>query len=72
MSDDLKQKYNTILERLKKADAWFETASHDEQLKQHDAYRQLVVDIGNAENALRAAGIPFTLSELRNGFSLND
>ena len=70
MSDDLKQKYNTILERLKKADAWFETASHDEQLKQHDAYRQLVVDIGNAENALRAAGIPFTLSELRNGFEV--
>ena len=66
------KRYNELLERIKKADAWFETATHEEQLKQHDAYRQLVVDIGNAENALRAAGIPFTLSELRNGFSLND
>ena len=69
---DTQKRYNELLERIKKADAWFETATHEEQLKQHDAYRQLVVDIGNAENALRAAGIPFTLSELRNGFSLND
>ena len=52
MSDDLKQKYNTILERLKKADAWFETASHDEQLKQHDAYHQLLVEIGKVENEM--------------------
>ena len=64
------QRYNELLERIKKADAWFGTATHEEQLKQHDAYRQLVVDIGSAENALRAEGIPFTLAELRNGFEV--
>ena len=47
------QRYNELLERIKKADAWFETATHEEQLKQHDAYHQLLVEIGKAENELK-------------------
>ena len=47
------QRYNELLERIKKADAWFTTASHEEQLKQHDAYHQLLVEIGQAEIALK-------------------
>ena len=67
---DTQKRYNELLERIKKADAWFETATHEEQLKQQDAYHQLLVEIGKAENALRAEGIPFTLAELRNGFEV--
>ena len=47
------KRYNELLERIKKADAWFETATHEEQLKQHDAYHQLLVEIGKAENELK-------------------
>ncbi|MDI6743256.1 MAG: hypothetical protein QMD11_11030 [Smithella sp.] len=50
---EAQKRYDELKERIKKADAWFATASYEEQLKQYDAYRKLIVEIGEAEKALK-------------------
>ena len=47
------KRYDEAVERIKKADEWFKTATREQQEAQADRYRELVVEVGEAEKALK-------------------
>lgn len=50
------KRYDEALARIKRADAWFETATRDEQDKYADRYRELIIEIGAAAVELNNIG----------------